>query len=431
MEIKPQKVVRLEAQNVMRLKVVEINADGDLIVIGGRNRQGKSSVLNAIAMALGGEREVPAEPIRRGEEDGEVILELNDLRVTRRFEKGRTSKLEVKAKEGYRLGSPQKILDSLIGGLKNLRLTFDPLDFVRAEPKKQFEILKQIVTIDLEGLEDERQRLYNVRTEMNREIKRLEGALQEAPCHDDAPADETSVVDLIKERDQLSKMNQENQATRARFNEQRNRLLNKANELDRAKALVSRLENELAIEAENVQRMEMIVEHLEDHDLSVLDERVSAVEETNRRARENRERDRIEAELEEQVLESKEITTRINTIDEEKRRRIAEAPFPVDGLGFGEEGITFNELPFDQASQAEQLRVAVAIGLAMNPKLRILLIRDGSLLDRDNLALIATMAKEAQAQLWIERVGEGEECSVIIEDGQVKGSHRPSTEGQA
>lgn len=87
---------------------------------------------------------------------------------------------------------------------------------------------------------------------------------------------------------------------------------------------------------------------------------------------------------------------------------------------FGNGVVLYQDIPLDQCSSAERLRVSVSIGLAMNPKLKVLLIRDGSLLDEDNLQMIATMAEKADAQVWIERVGDGEECSVVIEDGQVR-----------
>jgi hypothetical protein len=108
-------------------------------------------------------------------------------------------------------------------------------------------------------------------------------------------------------------------------------------------------------------------------------------------------------------------------MSERQRNAVAEVLLVLMffAFGFGEDGITFNGLPFEQASSAEQLRVAVAMGLALNPTLRVLLIRDGSLLDAENLGMVAEMAAEADAQVWIERVGEGDECAVVIEDGHV------------
>ena len=93
---------------------------------------------------------------------------------------------------------------------------------------------------------------------------------------------------------------------------------------------------------------------------------------------------------------------------------------PIDGLSFDSDGVYFKGVPFSQASSAEKLRVSVAMGIAMNPELKVLLIRDGSLLDQKNLKLIAGMANDSGHQVWVERVGSGEECQVIIEDGYVQ-----------
>lgn len=92
----------------------------------------------------------------------------------------------------------------------------------------------------------------------------------------------------------------------------------------------------------------------------------------------------------------------------------------MDGLTFDENGVLLNKIPFDQASSAEQLKVSLAMGIAMNPKLRVLLIRDGSLLDEDNLKMIAELAAKNDCQIWLERVGSGDEVSIIIEDGSIK-----------
>ena len=114
-----------------------------------------------------------------------------------------------------------------------------------------------------------------------------------------------------------------------------------------------------------------------------------------------------------------EIVERMEARDAEKRAAVAAAKFPVEGLGFGDGIVMLNGVPFDQASAAETLKVSVAIGMAANPKLRVILIRDGSLLDEDSRAQISAMAKESDYQLWIEVAGRGEATGFVIEDGQV------------
>ena len=99
---------------------------------------------------------------------------------------------------------------------------------------------------------------------------------------------------------------------------------------------------------------------------------------------------------------------------------IENAALPVAGLTFADDvGVKFGGVPFSQLSGAERLKVSLAMGIALNPSLRVLLIRDGSLLDEDNLKVVAEMAERHDMQVWIERVGKGEECSVVLEDGCV------------
>src|SRR4029077_4178854 len=122
------------------------------------------------------------------------------------------------------------------------------------------------------------------------------------------------------------------------------------------------------------------------------------------------------------TAESEHLTGLIEGMDQSKNEATTKAKYPVDGLQFDTAGgITLNGIPFEQCSSAEQLRVSVAIGIALNPKLKVLLIRDGSLLDDKSLLQVMAMAKEADAQVWIERVGEDEQTSVVIEDGAIRG----------
>ncbi|MCA9529419.1 MAG: hypothetical protein KC543_04710, partial [Myxococcales bacterium] len=124
--------------------------------------------------------------------------------------------------------------------------------------------------------------------------------------------------------------------------------------------------------------------------------------------------------LEKRRLAVEGLTASLAEIDEEKRAAIERAEFPLEGLGFAEEGVTLGGIPFAQASAAERLRASVAIGLALHPDLRVLLVRDGALLDDDSLKLVAEMAAAHEAQVWVERVGDGDPGAIIIEDGAVR-----------
>ena len=109
----------------------------------------------------------------------------------------------------------------------------------------------------------------------------------------------------------------------------------------------------------------------------------------------------------------------IKEIDSRKVKLLQEADLPVPGLGVDDEGVTFNGVPFIQASAAERLRVSVAMAMAANPEVRVICIKDASLLDADSRKLLADMAAEHDYQIWYEVVGDGGPTGIVIEDGEV------------
>jgi hypothetical protein len=155
-------------------------------------------------------------------------------------------------------------------------------------------------------------------------------------------------------------------------------------------------------------------------DVTAIEAEVGTAEATNKKIADNKRAAELNAKVAAKRSEVEASTKKIDDFDAEKRKLLETAKFPVEGLAFDANGVTFKGLPFEQASSAEQLRVSVAMGFALNPKLRVLLVRDGSLLDPASLKMVADMAAEKDGQVWLERVSEGQECSVIIEDGAVK-----------
>ena len=111
---------------------------------------------------------------------------------------------------------------------------------------------------------------------------------------------------------------------------------------------------------------------------------------------------------------------RLASLDQTKVTALQAATFPIDGLAFDDDGVTYKGVPFSQCSAAERLRVSLAMAMALNPKIKVLRITDGSLLDKDNLRVIREMVEAQDYQLWIVKVSDGEGVGVIIEDGMVK-----------
>lgn len=408
------KIIRLTAANVKRLRAVEIKPDGSVVIIGGRNGAGKSSCLDSIAYALGGKREVPAEPIRRGEKSAEIVVETDDLVVKRRFT-AKGTHLEVTDRDGIVLKSPQTILDRLVGSL-----SFDPLAFSRMAPGEQLETLKSLVGLDFAELDQRRQTAYDNRRAVNRELKAAEARLAEMPRHEDAPEAEVSVAELARELERRQMVNSENAELRRDLKMRREEARGIKEEIEQLEARLARLKTELEAKVEEGRRLAAEVNDLQDEDVNEIRGKITSAEEENRKFRENEAHRSLQIEINRLANESQKLSDTILAVASEKAKAVADANMPIGGLGLGEDGVTLNNLPLEQASSSEQLRASVAIGLAMHSDLRVLLIRDGSLLDEDSMKMIATMAKRADSQIWLEVVNPDDPTAVIIEDGMIQ-----------
>lgn len=416
------KIIKLISENFKRLKAVEITPEGNLVVISGRNGQGKTSVLDSIMAALAGGSKSPQMPIRKGESKAQITLELTDLIVQRNFtEKG--SYLKVTNKEGFKPDKPQDLLDKLIG-----MLSFDPLEFIKLE-KKQVEILKNITGLDFTGLDKQKAEVFTKRTDINREVKSLKGKLDGMQSFDNLPDQEISVVELTQKLQEMNDNVRQLDKMRSGLANMKNDYFESGQQIKETMAEITRLEQKksaLASQLEtldkDIKKGEAAINGFKVPDTASITKQISEADTTNQKIRANRDRMDLSLELEEKVGIEDELTGQIKNIEDSKLKQLEAAKMPVQGLSFDDTGVSYNGIPFSQISQAEQLRVSLAIGLALNPKLRVILIRDGSLLDKDNLAIIKEMAEKNDAQIWLERVSDdGEGTGIIIEDGQVKG----------
>jgi energy-coupling factor transporter ATP-binding protein EcfA2 len=422
------KIIKLTSENVKRLQAVEISPQGNVIVIGGRNGQGKSSVLDSIQYALGGDPSAPM-PVRRGEDKAKIVLDLGDLIVRRTFTAAGGTTLTVTNADGVRQVSPQAILDKLVG-----KLTFDPLEFARQKPALQAATLRQLVGINTTALDEEREKLYDERTNVNRDAKTLEARLGQLQKHEGVPDTETSTAEILAEQQKAADHNAANQNLRRIADQRKTVYQNAKDEADRTAEEIQRHKDEITrleslhkqqtaratAEEANAKAAEDKAAAAVDEDLTPFREKAASAEAINQKIRDNRTRADVVRQFKVKTEQAEKLTAQIEAIDAKKRKTITDAKFPIDGMSFDAAGgVTLGGIPFEQCSSAEQLRVSVAIGLALNPKLRVLLIRDGSLLDEDSLKLMLEMAEKADAQVWLERVGDDATTSVVIEDGTV------------
>lgn len=398
------KIIRLSAENIKRLKAVEITPDGTLQVITGRNAQGKTSVLDAIWLALGGgaaSRET-ARPIRDGQTSASVTLDLGDLVVTRTWVGEKTS-LVVKSADGAKFTGPQGVLDDLVG-----RLSFDPLEFTRLSAREQVAALLDLVDldVDLDALARERQTAYDQRTEIGRQGAALDGQLTGLGKSEDAPDAEVSITDLVAQLRAAEATHREHQEVLQRFTDL-------AGKVERLRAELAQAEADLTDAHGRAEGLGAAP------DLAAINAQIDGAEAVNAAVRRNTERADVARRLGLAKSAYTAATATIAKIDQTKANALAAATFPVEGLGFDDAGVTYQGVPFAQASASEQIRVSLAMAMALNPRLRVIRILDGSLLDEDNLRLIADMAAGQDYQVWLEKVGDQSSVGVVIEDGSV------------
>lgn len=419
MTSEPMTIVQLTASNIKRLKAVTIRPDhqGNLVVLGGANGAGKTSVLDAITMALGGREQIPPEPIRRGAEHAEIVVDLGEIVVRRTFTASGGGSLTVSNGEGARFQSPQTLLDKLYG-----TLSFDPLAFARETGKRQAEILRQLVGLNTNALDFRREQLYAERTQVNKQAASLRARLHAMPRHDGVPGAPVSVAEIGAELKAALATNEANASVCRRA-------VRAAETVGDHKRKVEQLRQQLAAAESSLQTAEADCAKLEtqmaaqkDIDVAPLHARLAEADAVNQKVAANRQWEAMAADAGIADGRSRDLSEEIDAIDQQKAAAIAAASMPVPGLGLGECGVMLNGLPLEQASGAERIRVSVAIGLAMNPRLRVLLIRDASLLDAASVQMVADMAKAAGAQIWLETVTNGNEdlCTVVIEDGEAR-----------
>lgn len=414
------KIVTLEAQNIMKLKAIRITPETDqpLVIIGGMNEAGKTSVLQSIIMALDG-KAIVEQPIRRGAKKGEVKIDLGDIQVIKKFlPSGPT--LEIKGKTKGK--SPQALLDSL-------RSKFiDPVELSRMKPDKLQTLLKDLVGLDFTKEDKEYQETYDSRRDINRDIKELKPQVDAIPL-EAVPEVEVSMEELTDQLAEKLKVNQDNNKKRSSLD-----ILRETNKSIQAqgKALNEQIEKlqvqkkELLEKYQTSKTTEAIlqgeVDDLKDLLLEDIYNRIDNLQATNKKIAAQTTRKQLSRKLE--ALEEKSLgySNRLLEIAETKQQKLQEAKFPIEGLSFSETGVTYKDFPFEQCSGEEKLRIGTAIGMAMSPELRVLIIKDASLLDRNNKVLMAQMAEENNFQIWMEVVTDNEsEATVIIEDGEVKG----------
>jgi energy-coupling factor transporter ATP-binding protein EcfA2 len=422
------KIISLQAENFKKLHAIEITPDGNFVQITGKNGQGKSSTLDAIWVALAGIGVAPKEPIRKGAQSAKIRLDLGEIVVTRHFKRADagefTTQLTVESADGARFPSPQRMLDGLLGAL-----SFDPLAFSRMDGKQQFDALRKFVPgVDFDAIDRAQAGDYQRRTDINRRMKDAKAAADNIRVADKPPVEQTDESALVAKLKEAGDHNAD--VTMRRANREK-----MAEQIEAEQGKLANLVETIRVMQLQADQLGKSIEERTIKlgtapELPALIDTAAVAEELNVARTNNRlyatwtahTKNRVDllALAKKLEQESADLTAAMAQRLKDKQAAIAAASLPIQGISFGEGTVLLNDVPFDQASDAEKLRASVEMAMAANPKLRVIRIRDGSLLDEEGLKLVAEMADKRNCQVWLERVDGSGKVGIVLENGAIK-----------
>lgn len=408
----PTKINSLEIENVKRVKAVAMEpAASGLTVIGGRNNQGKTSVLDSIAWALGGGRFKPTDAAREGSVTPphlKVVLS-NGLVVER---KGKNSDLKVIDPEGRKSG--QALLDGFVS-----ELALDLPRFMNSNSADKARTLLDIIGVGekLYALEQQEQALYNQRTGIGQMQKQKQGAADEMQVHPDAPAEPVSASELIQRQQAILARNGENKNQRDRAAElvrQQNMLTQQVTELS---AQLAAKNQELERVSAQLTEAAKSVEQLQDESTEELERDIAAIDAINAKVRENQARAAAQREADELKEQYDDMSVQIDAVRTEKMALLEGADLPLPGLSVEGQELLYQGHKWDGMSGSEQLKVATAIVRRLNPECGFVLVDKLEQMDVQTMEEFGAWAEAEGLQVIATRVSTGDECSIVIEDG--------------
>ena len=410
------KINRLEIENVKRIKAVKIEPrESGLTLIGGNNNQGKTSVLDSIAWALGGERFKPSQATR----EGSVIppnlhIVMNNGLVVER--KGKNSALKVTDPNGNKGG--QQLLNEFVE-----QLALDLPKFMESSGKEKAQTLLQIIGVgdQLVQLEKEEKELYQERLYVGRTADQKEKFAKEQPYFPEAPKDLISPSDLIRQQQEILARNEDNQRKRENLHklEQDYQKINDA--LSELLAKQKRIEEDLRI-------ARLSATDLKDESTAELEDSISNIEEINRKVRANLDKEKAEDDAKGYRSQYNELTEKINDLRSKKNSLLDSAELPLPELSVADGELIYKGQKWDNMSGSERLKVSTAIVRKLNPDCGFVLLDKLEQMDMETLKEFGLWLESEGLQAIATRVSTGDECSIIIEDGYVAGQEHPQPE---
>ncbi|HEL2223278.1 TPA: AAA family ATPase [Streptococcus suis] len=403
---------RLEIENVKRIKAVKIEPSATgLTIVGGNNNQGKTSVLDAIAWALGGNKYKPSQAQREGSQVPPTlkIVMSNGLIVER---KGKNASLKVIDPNGQKGG--QQLLDSFVE-----ELAINLPKFMDSTPKEKAETLLQIIGVgnQLAELELKEKELYNNRHAIGVIADQKERFAKEQEFYPEAPKELVSIAELIQQQQAILAKNGENARKRQNVDTIQMQYSN-------AEANVSRLQEELAkaIDERDKFKQDLAIaqkDAMELHDESTaeIEANIQQIDDINRKVRANLDKEKAEEDAKEIRQQYNALSVEIEDVRKQKRDLLTNADLPLEGLSVEDGELLYLGQRWDNMSGSQQLQVATAIVRKLKPECGFVLIDKLEQMDQVTLKEFGEWLKREGLQAIATRVSTGDECSIIIEDG--------------
>lgn len=409
------KINSLELENVKRIKAVKLEpSPNGLTVIGGKNGQGKTSVLDSIAWALGGDRYRPSAAQR----DGSVIpptlhITLSNGLVVER--KGKNADLKVIDPDGRKSG--QQLLNEFIS-----QLALDLPRFMEANNKDKANILLQIIGVGdkLFELERREKELYNQRHAVGQIADQKRKFAAEMVFYPDAPAELVSASELIRQQRDILARNAENQRKRENMRSIEMKAESLQSDIDRLRAEMQHLESQLTTALADLEIARKDALFLQDESTAELERNIAEIDEINVKVRANLDKEKAEDDTKEYAAQYNVLTAQLDDVREEKLALLNGAELPLPGLSVEDGELTYNGHKWDSVSGSDQLKIATAIARKINPQCGFVLVDKLEQMDIDTLREFGAWLEGEGLQVIATRVSTGDECSVIIEDGYVK-----------
>lgn len=410
------KINKLELENVKRIKAVKIEpTKNGLTVIGGNNAQGKTSVLDAIAWALGGEKYKPSMSHREGSvlpPTLHIVLS-NGLVVER---KGKNSSLKVLDPEGNKGG--QQLLNEFIE-----QLALDLPKFMESSSTEKAKTLLRIIGVGdkLAELELKEKELFNERRAIGQIADKKKKFAEEQQYFPDAPKDLVSAGDLIKQQQEILARNGENQKKRENVSAIKRNVSILEVQLEEAQKKVQELEEKLMKAKDDLNIAETSALDLQDESTEELENNIANIEEINRKVRINLDKEKAEEDAHEYENQYNTLTEELNDVREKKKELLNSAELPLPGLSVEDGELVYNGQKWDNMSGSERLKVSTAIVRKLNPKCGFVLLDKLEQMDMETLNEFGQWLEQENLQAIATRVSTGDECSIIIEDGYAVG----------